>query len=64
MTRPFTLLKVAPHARTPVQFMGPPGSKHGTIFANEAIYPSPETIPSVLDPAQFGSNARLDSMFK
>ena len=61
---PFTMLKVAPHGRTPIQFVGPPGSKHGTIFAGEAIYPSPETIPSTLDPAQFGSAARLDSMFK
>lgn len=64
MTRPFTLLKVAPHGKTPIQFVGPPGSKHGTIFAGEAIYPSPETIPSTLDPNQFGSAARLDSMFK
>ena len=64
ITRPYTMLKVAPHAKTPVQFVGPPGSKHGTIFAGEAIYPSPETIPSELDPAQFGSAAALDSKFK
>lgn len=64
MTRPFTLLKVAPHGKTPVQFVGPPGSKHGTIFAGEAIYPSPEEIPAELDPAQFGSAAALDSKFK
>ena len=64
ITRPYTMLKVAPHARTPVQFVGPPGSKHGTIFAGEAIYPSPETIPSELDPAQFGRAAQLDSKFK
>jgi hypothetical protein len=64
MTRPFTLLRVAPHGKTTVQFVGPPGSKHGTIFAGESIYPSPENIPSTLDPAQFGSAARLDSMFK
>jgi hypothetical protein len=64
MTRPFTLLRVAPHGKTPVQFVGPPGSKHGTIFAGEAIYPSPDKIPETLDPAQFGSAAKLDSMFK
>jgi hypothetical protein len=64
ITRPYTMLKVAPHGKTPVQFVGPPGSKHGTIFAGESIYPSPETIPSELDPAQFGSAARLDSKFK
>lgn len=64
MTRPFTLLRVAPHGKLPVQFVGPPGSKHGTIFAGEAIYPSPDNIPSELDPTQFGSAARLDSKFK
>jgi hypothetical protein len=64
MTRPFTLLKVAPHGKTLVQFVGPPGSKHGTIFAGESIYPAPENIPATLDPAQFGSAAKLDSMFK
>ena len=37
---------------------------HGTIFAGEAIYPSPDKIPETLDPAQFGSAAKLDSMFK
>lgn len=64
ITRPYTMLKVAPHGKLPVQFVGPPGSKHGTIFAGESIYPSPENIPSELDPTQFGSAARLDSMFK
>ena len=60
MTRPFTLLKVAPHGKTPVEFAGPPGSKHGTIFVGDAIYPSPDQIPSELDPSQFGSAARLE----
>jgi hypothetical protein len=64
MTRPYTMLRVPPHARTPVQFVGPPGSKHGTLFAGESIYPAPETIPSELDPSQFGSAARLDSKFR
>jgi hypothetical protein len=64
ITRPYTLLKVAPHGKTPVQFVGPPGATHGTIFAGESIYPSPETIPSELDPAQFGSAAQLDSQFR
>ena len=63
MTRPFTLLKVAPHGKLPVQFTGPAGSKHGTIFVGDAIYPSPPEIPSELDPSQFGSAARVDSLF-
>jgi len=64
ITRPYTMLRVAPHGKTPVQFVGPPGSTHGTIFAGESIYPSPDRIPSELDPAQFGSAAALDSQFK
>ena len=63
MTRPFTLLKVAPHGKLPVQFAGPPGSKHGTIFAGDVIYPSPPEIPSELDPSQFGSAARVNDLF-
>ncbi|MBV8758332.1 MAG: hypothetical protein JO257_13685 [Deltaproteobacteria bacterium] len=59
MTRPFTLLKVAPHGKLPVQFAGPPNSKHGTIFCGDVIYPSPPEIPSELDPTQFGSAARM-----
>ena len=56
MTRPFTLLKVGrTQAARPVR--RPRGSKHGTIFMGDAIYPSPE-IPSELDPSQFGSAAR------
>jgi hypothetical protein len=38
MTRPFALLRVAAHDKQPVQFVGPPGSKHGTIFAGESVY--------------------------
>ena len=63
MTRPFTMLKVGPHAKMPVQFAGPPGSKHGTIFVGDALYPSPPEIPSELDPTQFGSAARVDQVF-
>lgn len=64
MTRPFTLLKVAPHGKLPVQFTGPAGSKHGTIFTGDAIYPSPPDIPAELDPAQFGSAAHLGDQFR
>ena len=63
MTRPFTMLKVGPHAKLPVQLAGPPGSKHGTIFTGDAIYPSPDKIPSELDPAQFGSAATVGQAF-
>jgi len=63
MTRPFTLLKVGPHGKLPVQFAGPPGSKHGTIFTSDSIYPSSDDIPSELDPAQFGSAAKIEQTF-
>ena len=63
MTRPFTMLKVAPHAAMPVQFPGPPGSVHGTLFTGDAIYPSPPTLPAELDPTQFGSAAKVDQLF-
>lgn len=38
MTRPFTLLEVEPKTRQPLQFVGPQGSKHGTIFVGDAIF--------------------------
>ena len=38
MTRPYTVLVVPPHAHQPVQFVGPPGSVHGTIFVGELTY--------------------------
>jgi hypothetical protein len=64
MTRPFTLLRVAPHGSLPVQMPGPPGSTHGTLFVGDAIYPSPDEIPAALDPSQFGLPAKLDDRFK
>ena len=64
MTRPFTLLRVAPHGTLPVQMTGPAGSKHGTLFVGDAIYPSPDNIPAELDPSQFGGAAKLDAKFK
>lgn len=38
MTRPFAIVKIAPHADQPVQFVSPPGAKHGTIFVGEMSY--------------------------
>jgi hypothetical protein len=38
MTRPYTVLDVPPHGHQPVQFVGPPGSVHGTIFVGELTY--------------------------
>jgi hypothetical protein len=38
MTRPYAMVRVEAHGAQPVQFVGPPGSKHGTIFAGDAIY--------------------------
>jgi hypothetical protein len=38
MTRPFALVRIAAHDKQPVQFVGPVGSKHGTIFAGESVY--------------------------
>jgi hypothetical protein len=38
MTRPFTILRVPPATDQPVQFVSPPGAKHGTIFVGEMSY--------------------------
>jgi hypothetical protein len=38
MTRPFSLLWVAPDGELPVQFVGPPGSTRGTLFIGDAVY--------------------------
>ena len=38
MTRPFQLIEFAPSSKRVVQFVGPPGSKTGTIFVGELVY--------------------------
>jgi hypothetical protein len=38
MTRPFTLLKVPPHTDQAVQFVSPPGAKHGTIYVGDMSF--------------------------
>jgi hypothetical protein len=38
MTRPFTLTWIEAKKDQPVQFVGPPGSKRGTIFLGDAVY--------------------------
>jgi hypothetical protein len=38
MTRPFELMRLGAHVRQNVQFVGPVGSKHGTIFIGEIVY--------------------------
>jgi hypothetical protein len=38
MTRPFSLLWVAPSANLPVQFVGPVGSVRGTLFVGDIAY--------------------------
>jgi hypothetical protein len=38
MTRPFTLLKLEPHTDQAVQFVSPPGAKHGTIYVGEMSF--------------------------
>ena len=38
MTRPFQTLEVDGNQKVPVQFVGPPGSKAGTIFVGDVIY--------------------------
>ena len=38
LTRPFALVRLGPGESQPVQFVGPPGSKHGTIFVGETVY--------------------------
>lgn len=38
MTRPFSMLWVEASGELPVQFVGPPGSKRGTIFIGDVAY--------------------------
>ena len=38
MTRPFALVRVDAGASQPVQFVGPQGAKHGTIFIGDTVY--------------------------
>lgn len=38
MTRPFQLVAIDRNQRRPVQFVGPPGSKTGTIFVGDVVY--------------------------
>ena len=38
MTRPFSMIRIAANDHQLVQFVGPPGSKHGTIFVGDAIF--------------------------
>jgi hypothetical protein len=38
MTRPFDLIEVAARSRQVVRFIGPSGSKRGTIFVGDAVY--------------------------
>lgn len=38
MTRPFQMVELAAHDRQVVQFVGPQGSKRGTIFVGDVVY--------------------------
>jgi hypothetical protein len=38
MTRPFAMLRVEGHGTQPVQYVGPPGSVHGTAFVGDSVY--------------------------
>lgn len=38
MTRPFSIVRVLGHDTQPVQFVGPEGSQHGTIFVGDVVY--------------------------
>jgi len=38
MTRPFQMIEIEKNGKQPVQFVGPPGSKTGTIFVGDVIY--------------------------
>jgi hypothetical protein len=38
MTRPFQMIEIDKSGTQPVQFVGPPGSKTGTIFVGDVIY--------------------------
>lgn len=38
MTRPFSVVFVPPHEQRAMQFVGPPGSKHGDIYVGDMTY--------------------------
>ena len=38
MTRPFEMIAIGRKETRPVQFVGPPGSKTGTIFVGDVVY--------------------------
>lgn len=38
MTRPFTMVRVDKGETQAVQFVGPPGSQHGTIYVGDVVY--------------------------
>ena len=38
MTRPFSIIDLKPHGQQWVQFVGPYGSTHGTIYVGDVIY--------------------------
>jgi uncharacterized protein YdeI (BOF family) len=38
MTRPFSVVFVPPHDQRPMQFVGPPGSKHGDMYVGDMTY--------------------------
>ena len=38
MTRPFDVIKLEAHADQPVQFVSPPGAKHGTIYVGDMVF--------------------------
>lgn len=38
MTRPFQMLEIDAHQTRPVQFVGPQGSKTGTIYVGDVVY--------------------------
>jgi len=38
MTRPFAMVRVEGHGSQAVQYVGPPGSVHGTAFVGDSVY--------------------------
>jgi hypothetical protein len=38
MTRPYDMVRVEANATQALQFVGPEGSKHGTIYVGDVIY--------------------------
>jgi hypothetical protein len=38
MERPFSLIRIEAHQQQGVQFVGPVGSKHGTVYVGDAVY--------------------------